>query len=106
MSIYFTVTGTFHNIGQSFIEPGMKVYLEKEPHNEHDKEAVVVKMEALGKIGYVANSPRTVIGECYSAGRLYDKFKDKATATVMYNIKPDDHGFPYGLVCKLDERKK
>ena len=106
MSIYFTVTGLIHNVGQSFIEPGMKVLLEKEPSNEHDKEAIVVKMEALGKIGYVANSPRTVIGETFSAGRLYEKFKDQATATVIYNIKPNDHCIPYVLVCQLDEKRK
>ena len=106
MSIYFTVTGLVHNVGQSFIEPGMKVFLEKEPSNEHDKEAIIARMEAVGKIGYVANSPRTVIGETYSAGRLYEKFKDQAIATVIYNIKPNDHGFPYGLVCQLDEKKR
>ena len=102
MSIYFTVTGTAHHVGQSFIEPGMKVTLEKEPDNQFDKEAIVVKMDIFGKIGYVANNYNTIIGECYSAGRIYDKFEDKATGTVKYNIKPDDHGFPYGLVCELD----
>ena len=106
MSIYFTVTGLVHNVGQSFIEPGMKVFLEKEPSNQHDKEAIIARMEAVGKIGYVANSPMTVIGETHSAGRIYDKFKDKATGTVIYNVKPEDHGLPYGLVCKLDEKRK
>ena len=102
MSIYFTVTGTVHNVGQSFIEPGMKVYLEKEPDNGFDKEAICVKMDIIGKIGYVANSYKTIIGECYSAGRLYDKFTDEATGTVKYNIAADDHGLPYGLICELD----
>lgn len=104
MSIYFTVTGTVHNVGQSFIEPGMKVTLEKEPDNAFDKEAIVVKMDILGKIGYVANSYKTIVGDCYSAGRLYDKFEESATGTVVYNIKPDDHGFPYGLVCEFAEQ--
>ncbi len=102
MSIYFTVTGTVHQLGQSFIIPGDKVILEKEPDNQFDKEAIAVKMDVLGKIGYVANSYKTIIGDCFSAGRIYDKFEDKVTATVKYNISVEDHGMPYGLVCEMD----
>ena len=69
MSIYFTVTGTVHQLGQSFIKPGDKVILEKEPDNQFDKEAIVVKMDVLGKIGYVANNYNTIIGDCFSAGQ-------------------------------------
>ena len=85
--IYFTVVGLF-NIGDTeFIKEGMKVQLEKEPDNKYDHEAIMVKMEGLGKIGYVANSTKTVVGEeAYSAGRLYDKFGDTATGTVLYNM--------------------
>ena len=46
-------------------------YLKKEKDNEYDKEAISVNLPGLGKIGYVANSPYTVLGESYSAGRLY-----------------------------------
>ena len=60
--IYFTLTGTKYYYGNKFLEPGMKLILEKEPDNEHDKEAIMVKLEGLGKIGYVANSPYTVLG--------------------------------------------
>ena len=42
----------------------------KEPDNEYDKEALRVELKGLGKIGYVANSIYTVIGECSSAGRM------------------------------------
>lgn len=38
----------------------MKVTLYKEPDNKHDKEAIRVEARALGKIGYVANSPYTL----------------------------------------------
>ena len=62
----------------------MKVKLVKEPDNEYDTEAIKVEMEGLGLIGYVANSPRTVQGESYSAGRLYDKIGDTAEGKVMY----------------------
>lgn len=71
--IYFTITGTKHYFGSDFLKPGMKVKLQKDTQNEFDNEAIAVKMDGLGKIGYVANSSYTVLGESYSAGRLYDK---------------------------------
>ena len=82
--IYFTITGTSYRFGQEFMEPGMTVKLVKEPDNEFDKEAIKVEMEGLGQIGYVANSPRTVQGESYSAGRLYDKIGDTVEGMIMY----------------------
>ena len=42
------------------MEKEMKVKLLKEPDNTYDKEAIQVKINGLGKIGYVANSPFTV----------------------------------------------
>ena len=39
------------------------------PDNEHDKEAICAELKGLGKIGYVANSTYTVIGDSYSAGK-------------------------------------
>lgn len=82
--IYFTITGTGYRFGQEFMEPGMTVKLVKEPDNEFDKEAIKVEMEGLGQIGYVANSPHTVLGESYSSGRLYDKIGDAVEGKVMY----------------------
>ena len=70
--LYFTITGTKYRHGQDFFKKGMKVRLVKEPDNEFDKEAIKVEMEGLGQVGYVANSTYTVLGESYSAGRLYD----------------------------------
>ena len=72
-NIYFTVTGTNHYYGLDFFEPKMTVHLVKEPDNKIDKEAIRVELEGLGKVGYVANSTYSVIGESYSAGRLYDR---------------------------------
>ena len=54
--------------------------------NEY-KEAIKVELEGLGLVGYVANSPNTVIGESYSAGRLYDKIDDTAEGKVLYNVE-------------------
>ena len=47
MKIYFTIAGTNHHHGQEFMEKDMPVHLEKEPDNEHDKEAIKVMMDGL-----------------------------------------------------------
>lgn len=84
---FFTVVGLRHlGLDTEFIKAGMELELEKEPDNKYDKEAIMVKMEGLGKIGYVANSTHTVVGESYSAGRLYDTFGEKTKARVKYNM--------------------
>lgn len=92
--IYFTLTGTRYYHGDSFLKPGMKVKLIKEPKNEVDHEAIRVELEGLGKIGYVANSPYTTIGESYSAGRLLDKLPKKYTGKVLYAMDK-------GVLCSL-----
>ena len=94
--IFFTITGTCYRYGHEFIEPGMTVRITKEPDNEFDKEAIKVEMEGLGLIGYVANSPHTVQGESYSAGRLYDKIGDEAEGIVKYV-------FSDGIICYVKE---
>ena len=96
--LYFTITGTHHHYGKEFIEPGMEVKLVKEPDNEFDKEAIKVEMEGLGKIGYVANSTYSVLGESMSAGRLYDRVGDEAFGVVKYVL-------PQGVVCELVEKE-
>ena len=93
-SCYITITGLNHYYGQDFIEPKMNVRLVKEPDNKYDREAIRVELEGLGKIGYVANSPYTVKGESYSAGRVYDRIGDTAEATVKLVV-------PGGVLCKL-----
>lgn len=94
-TIYFTVTGTGFHFGHEFMEPGMKVHLEKDPENEYDTEAIKVMMDGLGHIGFVANSHNTVVGESYSAGRLYDKIGNTASGTVLYKL-------PKAVLCTLD----
>lgn len=95
--IFFTLAGTKHYYGSEFFKPEMRVDLEKEKDNEYDTEAIVVKLEGLGKVGYVANSPFTVLGESMSAGRLYDKIGEKAFGEVVLVT-------PQGILCKLDEK--
>ena len=53
-----------------------------------------VNLEGLGKIGYVANSTYTVLGESMSAGRLYDKIGDKAEGKVVLVTER-------GVLCKV-----
>ena len=92
--IYFTITGMQFFEGDEFVEPGLEVMLEKEPDNKFDKEAILVKLPGIASIGHVANSCHTVIGECYSAGRLYDKIGDTAMGKVV-------HKMDRGVVCEL-----
>jgi hypothetical protein len=92
--VYFTITGMNHYFGSDFMKKGMKVKLVKEPDNEHDKEAIRVELKGLGKIGYVANSPYTVIGDSMSAGRMYDLMKKKARGKVVLVTER-------GILCRL-----
>ena len=94
-NIYFTITGTSYRYGKDFLEKDMKVYLEKNPENEYDKESIKVEMEGLGQIGWVANSNNTVLGESWSAGRIYDRIEDTAEGTVLYVLDK-------GVICRLD----
>ena len=95
--IYFTLTGTNHYFGKEFLKKGTKIRLEKEPDNEYDKEAIKVLYEGLGKIGYVANSSYTVLGDSMSAGRIYDKIGKKAKAKV---VLVTDHG----TICRISKK--
>ena len=74
----------------------MKVELEKEPENPYDAEAIQVMLKGMGHIGYVANSTHTVLGESWSAGRLYDRIGKKAAGIVKYVL-------PGGVVCRLEK---
>jgi hypothetical protein len=74
----------------------MKVRLVKDPDNEYDSEAIKVELEGLGQIGHVANSPYTVCGESYSAGRLYDKIGDTAEGTILFVLNK-------GILCCISE---
>ena len=85
-----------YRYGNEFLEPKMKVKLVKEPDNEYDKEAIRVELKGLGKIGYVANSHYTVIGESKSAGRMYDLMKKKAKGKVLLVTAK-------GALCELKE---
>lgn len=95
-NIYFTVTGLNHYYGDLFLEKEMIIYLKKEKDNEYDREAISVNLPGLGKIGYVANSPYTVLGESYSAERLYDKMSEEVSGKVKFILNK-------GVICELIE---
>lgn len=92
--VYFTLTGTKHYFGSDFLKEGMKIKLIKEPDNEYDNEAILVQLKGFGKIGYVANSLYTVLGNSMSAGRLYDRIGDRAEAKIVYVTD-------CGILCKV-----
>lgn len=96
---FFTITGTKYYYGSKFFEPGMRVQLIKDKENQYDREAIQVNVKGLGKVGYVANSPYTVLGESMSAGRLYDKIGNKAIGTVVYVLDN-------GILCSIDNIAK
>lgn len=80
--MYVTITGCNHCMGYEVFHKKMELVLKKEADNEYDHEAIQVLIPGVGKVGYVANSPHTVLGETYSAGRLYDKIGRRAKAKV------------------------
>lgn len=84
-------------IAEYSLEKETIVYLKKEEDNEYDREAISVNLPGLGKIGYVANSPYTVLGESYSAGRLYDKISEEASGKVKFILDK-------GVICELIEQ--
>ena len=84
MKYYVTLTGLNYRFGTQPFAVGQKVKLVKEPENDFDREAIRAELPGLGKVGYVANSTHTVLGDCYSAGRIYDKIGAAATAKVKY----------------------
>lgn len=94
---FITLTGTKYYHGNEFLKPGMKLKLIKEPDNKYDKEAIKVSMDGIGDIGYVANSSYTVLGDSMSAGRLYDKIRNEATAKVVLVT-------PHGTICKVTKK--
>ena len=55
----------------------------------------------LGKVGYVANSTHTVLGDCYSAGRIYDKIGARAAVVCRKTA------IGYGVeVCAWAKRRR
>lgn len=58
---------------------------------------IIMGSIGMSKIGYVANSCFTVIGDSMSAGRLWDKISDKTSARVVLVT-------PKGILCKVSQK--
>ena len=104
--IYFTLTGTNHYFGKDFLKKERRSAQKKNQtvygrlrgkDNEYDKEAIKVIYEGLGKIGYVANSSYTVLGDSMSAGRIYDKIGKKVKAKVVLVTE-------HGTICSISKK--
>ena len=77
------ITGTQFYEEINPLGEGTVVTLVKEPENEHNPDAI--RAEIDGKtVGYVANSPRTLIKEAKSASEIKDIIKDNQKAEMMF----------------------
>jgi len=81
---FVTITGMHHYLGKSVLKPGTLVLLVKEPDNEYDENAIRVDLVPVGCVGYVANSPHTIIDGTMSANRIYDGMARACFARVMF----------------------
>ena len=99
MKAFITITRLKFHFGSKPFAVGQMVKLVKEPAYEYDSEAIKAERPGLVGAGYVANSPHTVLGDCISAGRLYDKIGDSATAKVVYVLDN-------AVVCKVKIAEK
>lgn len=82
--MYITVTAFENMHGAKPLKINGIVKLVKEPENPYDTEAIACEIRHFGKIGYVANSTRTVVKGSMSAGRLYDKITEEYFAKIQF----------------------
>lgn len=82
--MYITITSFNDLHGEKPLKLNGIVKLVKEPDNKYDTEAIRCEMRYFGKIGYIANSTRTVIKGTMSAGRLYDKINAEYFASIKF----------------------
>ncbi len=83
-AIFITINCLDMFYGKKPYEVGRIVRLIKEPDNQYDKEAIGVFLPFIDRIGYVANSVKTVYAGTYSAGRIYDCFENYTYARIMF----------------------
>lgn len=99
---FVTITGVNYCYGMKPFEVGRVIKLVKEPDNDYDAEAIRAELPFIDKIGYVANSPNTVAKGTFSAGRVYDLFKDETLAQILFVT----HASVICLLISLDEEDK
>lgn len=77
------ITGTHHYMGLEPFKKGLVVELFEEAGNDYDPDAV--RVEITGEtVGYVANSPNTLVEGVKSASQIKRLFKNKIEAEILY----------------------
>ena len=77
------ITGTNHYRGLEPFTRGLVVELFEEAGNDYDPDAV--RVEITGEtVGYVANSPNTLVEGVKSASQIKRLFKNKIEAEILY----------------------
>ena len=77
------ITGTQFYQSFDVIREGLIVDLIKEDENEHDSDAIRVEVDGM-TIGYVANSPHTLIDGVKSASEIRNTTSAKAEIMFLY----------------------
>lgn len=81
--ILVTIVGMRYYLGIDVFDPGKKYVIRKDKINEYDCDAIEVMLNKRTRIGFIANSHYTSAKGTYSAGRLYDKIRNKAVIKVL-----------------------
>ena len=84
--MYITIMAFDNLHGSKPLVLDANVKLREDPENKHDSEAIACEMRYFGKIGYLANSTRTVVRGTMSAGRLYDKISEEYFSRIKFVI--------------------
>lgn len=77
------ITGTQFYFGPEVLEEGMTVDLVRDEENEHDSDAIRVEIEGE-TVGFVANSPHTMVEGVKSASQIKEIQFDKAEIKFLY----------------------
>ena len=77
------ITGTQLYFGPEVLEEGMTVDLVRDEENEHDSDAIRVEIEGE-TVGFVANSPHTMVEGVKSASQIKEIQFDKAEIKFLY----------------------
>jgi len=84
---YVSIVGLKHYYGSEIFRVGQLLTLKKDFDNTYDDEAIAVHVESVGKVGYIANSPYTVVRGTRSAGRIYDSFEEEIKCEVCFVVR-------------------
>ncbi len=92
---YVTITGFKHYYDLTPFRIGGLIRCSKDVDNPHDGEAIRCSLPHLGTVGYLANSPSTVAGGTYSAGRIYDRVPERFYVRVCFTTFTK-------VICRLE----